>query len=120
MYLTMYFSILQTARVLSLLRFKQIVKLCTWYFLQEKRLFIFISYFISANYDFQAEGWLVEKVCSEKFVTRSRRCMNHLVRTVNGERVVSQIRNNFTVSSSNISLDVFPLCHGGASHPNND
>lgn len=107
-YLTMYSSILQIARVLSLLRSKQIVRLCTWYFLQKKNLFVFISYFISANCDFQAEGWLVEKVRSEKFVTRSRRCMNHLVRTVNGERVVSQIRNDFTVSSSNISLDVFP------------
>lgn len=77
-------------------------------FSTEKNLFIFISYFTSTNYDFQAEGWLVEKVRSEKFVTRSRRCMNHLVRIVNGERVVSQIRNDFTVSSSNISLDVFP------------
>jgi len=40
--------------------------------------------------------------------------MNHFVRTVNGERVVSQIQNDFTVSL--VSLDVLPSYHGGTSH----
>lgn len=37
---------------------------------------------------------------AEKFSTRDRWCINHFVRTVNGERVVSQIQNDFTVSPS--------------------
>jgi len=48
---------------------------------------------------------------AEKFSTRDRWCMNHFVRTVNGERVVSQIQNDFTVSL--VSLDVLPSYHGG-------
>jgi len=40
--------------------------------------------------------------------------MNHFVRIVNGERVVSQIQNDFTVSL--VSLDVLPSYHGGTSH----
>lgn len=37
---------------------------------------------------------------AEKFSTRDRWCINHFVWTVNGERVVSQIQNDFTVSPS--------------------
>lgn len=116
-YLATCSSILQTARVLSLLRSKEIVRLCTSYFLQEKKIYLLsYSHFKRELRYFPAEGQLVEarKICH----TRSRRCMNHFVRTVNGERVVSHIRNDRISQFQYISLDVFPSWQREPPHNN--